>query len=187
MRFPGYPLTKAGLKSPPLAAVGYLYDEVRMSDIVSGFFYFIADAYFDRFNDPYLMPNKGVGHNRPCFYAFHDKHSDLYWMIPISSKTDKYHRIADNKIKRYGYCNTIVFGKVLGQERAFLIQNMFPISLEYIDAQYIDIHTGDPVHIANAISEKVIRSAKTVLTRQRHGGRLIFPNVLEIERQLLSP
>ena len=103
-----------------------------MSDLIAGIFYFITDDYFIRFNDPLLMPNKGVGHNRPCFYAFREKKTGLYWMIPISSKVDKYRGIANSKIRRYGYCNTIVFGEVLGRERAFLLQNMFPITADYI-------------------------------------------------------
>ena len=157
-----------------------------MSSMIAGVFYFVADAYFQRFTDPYLMPNKGVGHNRPCFYAYQDKATGLYWMIPISSKVSKYRGIEASKIKRYGYCNTIVFGKVLGRERAFLIQNMFPVTAQYIDSQYIDSHSGVPVRVANALSDQITRNAKSVLARQRHGGRPIFPNVLEIERQLLS-
>lgn len=156
-----------------------------MSDLIEGIFYFVADAYFERFNDPRLMPNKGVGHKRPCFYAFLDKKTGLYWMIPISSKVEKYRNIAAGKIQRYGYCNTIVFGEVLGQERAFLIQNMFPVTADYIDSQYIDSRSGNPVRVANALSSLVMRNAHTVLTRQRYGGKLIFPDVLEIERQLL--
>ena len=132
-----------------------------MSGLMAGAFYFVTDAYFTRFTDPYLMPNKGVGHQRPCFYAYQDRKTGLFWMIPISSQLDKFHKIAASKVRRYGYCNTIVFGDVLGRERAFLIQNMFPVTAEYIDSQYIDGHSGTPVRVANALSDQIIRNAKT--------------------------
>ena len=156
-----------------------------MSSLIPGNFYFVSDEYFQRFPDPFLMPNKGVGHNRPCFFAFCDVHTGLYWMIPISSKVVKYHKIAESKVQKYGYCNTIIFGQVLGQDRAFLIQNMFPVTDEYIDSQYIDSHSGAHVRVAKALSKQVSSSAKSALARQRHGAKLIFPDVLEIERQLL--
>ena len=91
----------------------------------NGHFYFINDQYFIDFPDPYLMQNKevinGQEHNRPCFYAFEDSNNKgLYWMIPFSSQTNKFHKIYSNKIAKYGKCDTIVFGKVLGHEKAFL-------------------------------------------------------------------
>ena len=54
-----------------------------------GHFYYIDDQYFKDFPDPYLMQNKekvnGQLHDRPCFYAFQDSNTQLFWMIPFSS------------------------------------------------------------------------------------------------------
>ena len=53
-----------------------------------GHFYYIDDQYFKDFPDPYLMQNKekvnGQLHDRPCFYAFQDSNTQLFWMIPFS-------------------------------------------------------------------------------------------------------
>lgn len=60
----------------------------------TGHFYFISDAYYTDFPDKMLMQNKeavcGVPHNRPCFYSFYDNSTGLFWMIPISSRVEKY-------------------------------------------------------------------------------------------------
>ena len=101
----------------------------------NGHFYYIKDQYFEDFPDPHLMKNKetveGQVHDRPCFYAFQDKKTELYWMIPFSSQVEKFHGIYEQKMQKYRQCDTIVFGEVIGHEKAFLIQNMFPVTEEY--------------------------------------------------------
>jgi ABC-type polysaccharide transport system permease subunit len=70
--------------------------------------------------------------------AFKDyKIADIYWIVPISSKYEKFKRIEQDKINKYGHCNTIRFGTVLGRNTAFLIQNMCPATRKYLTA-YID-------------------------------------------------
>ena len=49
-------------------------------------------------------------------------------MIPFSSQTSKFKGIYNKKMQKYHRCDTIVFGEVLGHEKAFLIQNMCPIT-----------------------------------------------------------
>lgn len=96
--------------------------------MVQGHFYFINDQYFVKFTDDKLMKNKGMvngdPHDRPCFFAFEDTKTGLYWMIPFSSRVEKYRKHYDSKVQKYGRCDTIVFGEVLGHEKAFLIQNV---------------------------------------------------------------
>ena len=78
------------------------------------------------------MQNKEDGHGRPCFFAVVDD-DGLFWMIPISSRVEKYKKVYDKKVKKNGRCDTICFADVLGRERTFLIQNAFPIIEQYID------------------------------------------------------
>ncbi len=154
-----------------------------------GNFYFVDDNYFIDFPDPKLMQNKetvkGQAHGRPCFYAFLDLQSGLYWLIPISSQVAKYEIIVESKIKRYGQCDTIVFGEVLGRKTAFLIQNMFPITPDYISAKYVDTHSNSDVRVNGILEKSLISKAKKVLLLHRKGIKLIFPDVTKIERQLL--
>lgn len=104
--------------------------------MINGHFYYLTDQYFIDFPDTFLMQNKetinGQAHDRPCFYAFKDETTGIYWMIPFSSQTSKYQRIYDAKIQKYKRCDTILFGDVLGHKKAFLIQNMCPIIDEYV-------------------------------------------------------
>ena len=151
-------------------------------------FYFLSDQYYIDFPDSYLMKNheiiNGTYHDRPCFYAFEDKDTGLYWMIPISSKVRKYQAIYNSKIQRYNRCDTIVFGEVLGHRKAFLIQNMCPITAAYVRNEYLDSNSI-PVRIARVLEKELETKAKKVLSLQRRGIQLIFPDVLNIEYRLL--
>ncbi|NCC16797.1 MAG: hypothetical protein EOM28_10680 [Clostridia bacterium] len=155
-----------------------------------GHFYYINDQYFVDFPDIYLMQNKetvnGKVHDRPCFYAFKDANTGLFWMIPFSSQVSKYRGYYNAKIQKYKRCDTITFGEVLGHEKAFLIQNMCPIMPQYIKNEYIDSQAGVPVRINGIFERELIEKAKRVLALQRKGVKLIFPNVLDIEAKLLN-
>ena len=155
-----------------------------------GHFYFLLDSYFTDFPDPYLMKNKesinGSLHDRPCFYAFRDEGTGLYWMIPFSSQVEKFRGYYNSKIERYGKCDTITFGEVLGFEKAFLIQNMCPVTEKYIKNEYIDSRASVPVRIDGRFEAELISKAKRVLALQRKGVKLIFPDVLKIEKELLG-
>lgn len=158
--------------------------------ILDGHFYYISDQYFIDFPDNKLMQNKeainGRPHNRPCFYAFSDDNTGLFWMIPISSQVKKYKKYFDAKILKYGKCDTLVFGKVLGFEKAFLIQNMCPITQKYIKNEYIDNKRLIPVRINKELELELITKAKKVLALQHNGVNLIFPDVIKIEKILLN-
>jgi len=155
-----------------------------------GRFYFIKEQFFVDYPDPYLMKNKevirGVEHKRPCFFTFLDSSTGLYWMIPISSQLAKFKPIAAKKVARFGTCDTIVFGDVLGHEKAFLIQNMFPITDSYVDSEYQDSRALIAVKVNGLLEAELITKAKKVLALQRTGAQFIFPDVLEIEKQLLA-
>ena len=67
--------------------------------MVKGHFYFISDDFYKKYDpDKKLMQNKesinGQTNDRPCFFAFQDrKQTDIYWLIPISSKIKKFEDI----------------------------------------------------------------------------------------------
>ena len=145
--------------------------------------YFLSDQYYLDFPDDRLMKNKdvieGVPHNRPCFFAFHDsKISDIYWIVPISSKIEKFKQLERDKIKKYGRCNTIRFGTVLGRETAFLIQNMGPATEKYLTA-YID-KNKDPIRIDDRLAADIVKNARAVLGMAKRGAKVIFPDVFKI-------
>ena len=153
-----------------------------------GYFYFIAPQFFKDFPIATLMHNHEAefsqDHNRPCYYAIKGK-GNINWLIPISSKVDKFKKLYADKVKKYGICDTIVFADVLGQERAFLIQNIFPVTDKYMLNQYID-GMNKPVMIDGVSKKEITKKAKKVLALQRKGKKLIFGNVLQIEKELLD-
>lgn len=116
------------------------------------------------------MPNKeNVNQNsgdRPCFFSFQDKtEKEIFWFVPISSKAEKYRNIYNKNMAKYGRCDFIHFGVVLGTNAAFLIQNMFPTTKEYIDGHYII--NGVSVRTDNVTTASVIRKAESVLEKSK--------------------
>ena len=112
------------------------------------------------------------------------KDNDVLWMIPISSKVAKFKSILASKVNRYGRCDTIVIGKVLGNERAFLLQNMCPATNKYIDHEYTS--NGQPIQLPeglkNELREKAARVLETYTFRSKS---VIFPDVEKIKAELL--
>jgi hypothetical protein len=156
-----------------------------------GKFYFLEERYFLDFPDKNLMKNKesvdGISYDRPCFYAFQNEQSEIYWMIPISSKVEKYEKIHHKNILKYGISDTIIFGNVLNQRRAFLIQNMCPVTDRYIEKEYDYSFLGHiPVAIEPSFSGILEEKANLILALVRRGRKLIFPDVLKIEKMLLE-
>ena len=154
----------------------------------AGRFCFLSDRYYEDFQDKHLMKNKeavdGVDHDRPCFFVFQDSTvSEIMWLVPISSNYVKYKRLYDKKVQRYGKCNTIRFGEVLGRQAAFLIQNMCPVTEHYIREIYVD-KNGIAIQIDGRIVQDVITNAREVLAITKRGTRIIFPDVNAIHKVL---
>ncbi len=98
-------------------------------------FYIIKDKFFEDMPDPYLKGNKAG--NRPHYYCLEDTSTGIYWMIPLSSRIDKYRRIMEKKEKNGKSCDILHIVKLDdSRESAFLIQDMFPITEEYIEREY---------------------------------------------------
>ena len=95
-------------------------------EIKTGYLYHIKDEYFDVVNDDSLMQNHEKGKKRPTYFTIKD--GDILWFIPISSKVEKYQMIINNKIEKYGFCNTIIIRKIADEDAAILLQNAFPTS-----------------------------------------------------------
>jgi len=112
--------------------------------IQEGYLYHIKDEFFDLINDETLMQNHERGRTRPTYFVIKEK--DFLWFIPLSSKVDKYKKIIDKKIERYGKCNTIMICNIMGIEHAILLQNAFPTLEKYISH----------IHKVNGIPVKVI-------------------------------
>lgn len=149
-------------------------------------FYIITDEYFRDFPDPYLKGNKEE--RRPHYYALQDKWTGIYWMIPMSSKVEKYKRIISNREYQRKCCDILHVAKLdNGKESAFLIQDIFPVTDKYIDRKYTI--GGNHLRITSEhLAEIIAKKAYRTLTLIRHGVKFTptQPDVLKIEKELLK-
>ena len=168
-----------------------LFFEVIITKIEEGYFYFVKDCFFDIVDDLELMKNKENGIKRPCYFCFKSKENDkIIWFVPVSTKVDKYKKIYENKIQKQiklgktPSIDTIVFGYVANTYSTFLIQNMFPVTEEYIESQYIK--NKIPIRLSNKLQNEIISKAKKVLKLYEHGMKnILFPNIDEILKKLI--
>jgi len=154
--------------------------------IEQGRFYFIKNEFFELVKDKELCANKERGTKRPCFYCFNDKkYQNLIWFIPISSKLKKYKKIYDIKMERTGIVDTIVFGYVEGEERVFLIQNMFPTTEKYIIEKYIKQNRD--VVVNKKLKKELQFKANKILKLVEQGyNKIVFPDIISIKKILLK-
>lgn len=137
------------------------------------------------------MTNKeivnGEVHNRPCYYSFQDDdEKEIYWMIPVSSQTDKYLDEYNKSMERYNLCDSISFGYLKGEYNAFLLQNMCPVTQKYILNQYYYADSQRPVHIPNDLKRELNTKARKILRLAKKGTKLTFTNILRMRKELLS-
>lgn len=150
--------------------------------VKTGYLYHIKDEFFDVVNDENLMANKEKGHKRPTYFTIGDK--DILWFIPLSSKVDKYKKIVDKKIKKYGKCNTILIRKVFDEESAILLQNTFPTLEKYID--HIHKRNGKPAKVPSVLQKDIEKNFKYMIDLKRHGNNLFFTDIDKIKEQMLK-
>lgn len=152
----------------------------------SGYFYFLSDKYCEQFADCGIMGNKESDqngeHGRPCFYCY--EYDGFYWFIPISSRITKYKSIYSQKILRYPNYDGIRFGYVNGKESAFLIQNMSPATLKYIDKQYFIERGTVPVKVNDDLSKELNKLAEKVIKLNKKGIKITITNINEIIKRL---
>ena len=156
-----------------------------------GYFYFIKDDFFEIVSDKELMRNKENDRKRLCYYCFRSKENDsIIWFVPESTKVDKYRKIYENKIKKQiklgkkPSIDTLVFGNVANIYSVFLIQNMFPVTEEYIESVYIKNKVK--IKLSNKLQREIIGKATKVLNLYNQGmKRIIFPDIDKILQQLL--
>ncbi len=153
--------------------------------VENGKFYFIRDEFFDVFKDYNLMLNKENGNKRPCYFCFRDvENSKIIWFVPISSKVDKYKEIYNKKKKNKRKVYNFVFGKVLGKEKTFLIQNIFPTTENYIESKYKN--NNKDVEISEIIKKEIIDTSYTVIKLAKKGINIPFYDIIKMREVLLK-
>lgn len=151
-------------------------------EIKTGYLYHIKDEFFDVVNDEMLMSNHERGKKRPTYLTIKD--NEILWFIPLSSKVEKYKKIIDSKIQKFGFCNTILIENILEKETAILLQNAFPTLEKYID----HMHTvnGIPTKVPETLEKIIITNFKSLLKLKTKGINLFFTDIDKIKEQMLN-
>ena len=153
-------------------------------DYQKGYVYHIKDEYFTKANDPNLMQNKENGSYRPTFYCMRDEKTSLLWLVPLSSRVEKFQAIYDKQVEKYGNCLTIVMGEYDGKQAAFLLQNMFPITEKYLD--HIHTRNNNPVPVKYSIQTEISTKIKRILQLHARGKKSVFPDISKLEHLMLE-
>lgn len=149
-----------------------------------GYVYHIKDEYFEKVNDDMLMQNKENDTYRPTFYCLKDDKTSLLWMVPLSSRINKFKAIHDKQVKKYGRCLTIVLGDFDGKSAAFLLQNMFPVTERYLD--HIHTRNNNPVPVKHSIHSEVSTNMKRLRQLHARGRKVVFPDITRLEKIMLD-
>ena len=149
-------------------------------------FYIVKEKFFEDMSDPYLKGNKEG--NRPHYYCFEDTHKGIYWMIPLSSRIDKYSRIVEKKQQAGKPCDILHIVKLDdSRESVFLIQDMFPITEEYIEREYTI--AGNHLMLTSEHTARTIeQKARKVLAMLKRGVKFTptQPDVIAILGKLIE-
>lgn len=143
--------------------------------VKEGFVYHIKDEYFDIVKDDTLMRNHENGKARPTYFCIKDKETDILWFIPMSSKVEKYQKIREAKIKKFGNCDTILIKKFLGKNTVFLLQNMFPTIEKYVD--HVHIVNGEEARVINTITKEIEIKFNKLMNLINKGKKVVFTNI----------
>ncbi len=150
--------------------------------IKTGYLYHIKDNFFEKYAEYNLMQNHEKGKSRPTYFTIKDK--NILWFIPISSKVNKYEKIINNKIQKYGFCNTILIREILEQKHAILLQNAFPTLEKYID--HVHMVKGLPAHVSVSLKEEILKNFKQLINMKRQGIDLFFIDIDSLKEKLLE-
>ena len=124
--------------------------------------------------------------SRPHYYAVQDS-DGIFWMIPLSTKVDKYRSKIIETEKRLGTHSCFMYhiAPIHGKERAILICDMFPVSEKYILRPYTI--GGQPYVIKNENIRKAINTkAKRYLSMVKRGQLSSPLDILATKQKLLS-
>lgn len=146
--------------------------------------YIISDQFFIDFPSRNFMQNKHE--SRPHYYAFRDS-DGIYWVIPISSKVQKYSGLITATESKHGKGSCVLYciAKIHGADRAFLIRNMFPVTEKYILRPFTI--GGVPYIVQNpAVINAVNSRAKRFLSLVKRGVMTSPVDILSIRSKLLS-
>lgn len=153
-------------------------------EIYPGYVYHIKDSYYDIAQDDNLMQNKEQGSYRPTLYCVKDDSSGLLWMVPITSQYDKFVAIRERITSKGKPCRGIILGEYDDHNAAFLVQNMFPITEDYID--HIHTKSGNPVPVKKDLQKLIAKNVKSLLALSNRGIKVTFTDINRLKKLMMK-
>lgn len=155
---------------------------MKSTELKPGYLYHIKDEYFDIVNDNNLMQNHERGKKRPTYFVIKD--DNILWFIPLSSRVAKYQKIIDQKIAKYGVCNTILIRKIADIDTAILLQNAFPTLEKYID----HMHTVNdvPIKVPDEVQIEIKKLFRNMIGLKQRGINLFFADIDKLKAIILN-
>ena len=150
--------------------------------IKTGYLYHIKDDYFKKVNDENIMSNQEYQKKRPTYFTIKD--NDILWFIPLSSKVDKYQKLLDKKVQKYGTCDSIIIAKIVEDDSAILLQNAFPTLEKYID--HIHMINGAPAKVGTDLQKEILLKFKRLMKLNDRGIKVFFTDVDKLKQQMLD-
>lgn len=149
---------------------------------------FLKDEFFQRFPDQSLMSNKptidGKEHQRPYLIALQDtENPNIFWAVPFSSKIEKFKQKYQRTMEKYNRRDTLRFGYFKNKLNAFLLQNMCPVTINYVNKHYLNSF-GRPETISNKLRINISSAAKNILVKSAKGIKLTYANLSEMRDAL---
>ena len=151
--------------------------------VKTAYIYHIKDEFFNIVDDENLMTNHERGKKRPTYFTIKDK--NILWFIPLSSKVDKYKKVVNNKLRKYGRCDTILIREILGKESVILLQNAFPTLEKYIDHEHM-LDNGKPAKVVESLKDEILDNFNYLLKLKTKGINLFFTDIDKIKEQMLE-
>lgn len=155
-------------------------------NIVQGHFYFVSDEFYKKIQDPFLKINYEYS-QRPHYFPFTDSKTGLLWLVPCSSKVEKFEKIIEKKKAKHKPTDTIKIVILLDNKTALLFQDMFPVTEKYITDEYIK--GGQAVRIADPDTITMLEKTAAKTIKMIHKGVKFTPtqpDILRIEKIMLD-
>lgn len=139
-------------------------------------FYLIKNEFFDRMQDPSLPFLKN---GRPAFYCIEDKNvKEILWVIPMTTKLEKVKKIIE-KLGGTDKCN-IYYINPIEKSSVFNIQDIFPITANYIEREYIK--DGKHYTLKNAKLINEVEERARILINYKMLKRKIVVNEINVQK-----
>ena len=143
----------------------------KAMEMQAGRLYFVSDRFFQKVKDPYLKINY-ESTKRPHYFVLYDGKTELYWLVPCSSKVDKFERLIEKKKERHKPTDAIRIVRIFDRRTALLFQDpkagTCP-NLTILENLALADNKNKPFGLGKCVSKKRIDYFKTLLEKTNMG------------------